>query len=255
MRTPLPATPVPGTIARMVAGAVQWGGSMLRSVTSCLGGCASLWYDRLARQVGETVGWQLRGQSHPPEGPDAPSAYRPIRPRPTAAAPTAPSSAPAEAPATGNGELVVLARDPWSLFAYWDLPASVRVARLRTLGPAARDAEEALRLTPLPAGDPIVLVLPAGTARRFVRVEPPGRSWLVEFGLRTQDGTFIPWLRADPISTPAERPSDDTTVYWMAVTPNAPPIPAERRWNGARLPRAAETPAPCLPSSHARPAT
>jgi hypothetical protein len=100
-----------------------------------------------------------------------------------------------------------------------------------------------------------VLRLPPGTTRRHIRVEPAGTSWLVEFGLETSPGSFVAWLRSEPVATPPAGPSTDTAVRWMTVTPGAPPLPAERRWNGIRLPRGEPVSATGLPSSHAHPAT
>ena len=155
-----------------------------------------------------------------------------------------------EAPPSPSERLVVLARDPWSLFAYWDFSAGQRLERLRTLGPTAQDAREALRLTPLANGPAIILELPPGATRRYVRVEPPGLAWTVEFGLQTPHGEFIPWLAAEPVATPPATASPDTTVHWVTVPPQGAPIPTDRPWNGERL-RASDSPSPTpLPASH-----
>lgn len=155
----------------------------------------------------------------------------------------------AATPRTPAARLVALARDPWSLFAYWDVAANDRIAWLRRLGADAQDACEALRLTPVPDGEPHVIDLAPGATQRYVQVDQPGREWQVELGLRTRDGRFISWLNAAPVSTPPAGPSADTTVQWLAVPPRGAPVPTHRAWNGARVtpPSAAVEP---LPASH-----
>jgi hypothetical protein len=148
---------------------------------------------------------------------------------------------PGELPrAYGQDRITLLARDPWWLFAYWEVVPTTRVAVLRTLGAEAEAAREVLRVydvtgvTAAGASTGAAEVeLPPGTTQRYLNVTRPGASYVVEIGLRTATGRFVALAGSNPVTTPRASPSPDATVRWV-----------ELRRDGVALDAGAGTPAP-----------
>ena len=129
-------------------------------------------------------------------------------PEPAAAAPL-PSS-------YGQDLIVLQARDPRWLCAYWELtPAHVASGRAK-LGSEESKAAWILR------------VYQEGSPRRFdIDLSPgandwtfqvkPDRTWIVEIGLRALDGRFVPLARSNRVRTPPDRPSDRIDPDWEPI--------------------------------------
>ena len=129
----------------------------------------------------------------------------------------------------GRDRLVLLPRDPWTLFAYWEITPHTRTAAIDGLGPDAAGARAVLRISDVtfvtPAGDHACLTLdlepPAEATRTYVHGCRPGASYRVELGLRTPANRFIPMVRSNTVTLPAATPSTDTTVRWAGSPPPA----------------------------------
>jgi hypothetical protein len=162
----------------------------------------------------------------------------PAAPRhPELAAPPADAASTREPPPTyGQSRVVLVARDPWSLFAHWDIQPVRRVEVLRGLGADGEHAEEVLRLydTAAPHVSFRDLVLPPGAARAHLDVPDAGRTYRVEVGLRTATGRFVPLATSNLATTPPAQPSYDTSVRWVAPrTDGAAEVTVP--WNGRRV--------------------
>ena len=121
--------------------------------------------------------------------------------------------------AYGVDRLTLLARDPSSLFAYWEVTPRRREPALAALGPEAEGASQVLRLYADGAdADTIVDVeLPADLGSRYVTVSNPGASCRAEIGLGTASGRFVPLLSSNTVRMPSAAPSRDTSVVWDVV--------------------------------------
>lgn len=141
--------------------------------------------------------------------------------------------------AYGRDRCVLVPRDPWWLFAFWEVTPTTRVAALRALGAEAEDAAEVLRVLERPPGAPERLAfdveLTPGADRWYVPLARPGGAWVVELGLRTAHGGFVPLVRSNPAVAPAAAPSEQTDVEWVTVRPDAPPAPTPATWSGQRV--------------------
>jgi hypothetical protein len=161
--------------------------------------------------------------------------------------------------AYGREQLILLARDPWTLFAYWEIAPGTRVATLRALGAEAGAAREVLRVYDVtfvtPTGDQAWLAfdieLPARASSAYATVARPGASYSVQIGLRTQTNRFLPMARSNTVTLPPAAPSPDTTVRWMQVLAGTPaPVLAEA--NAGREARPATGAPGVVPAAPAR---
>jgi hypothetical protein len=216
-----------------------------------LGGGASPWQSlqqlaqTLSRTVREQLGGLLSALGHGPRGQHSPP-DRHERPASTGtsgeSAPAAPSAASPPAgddlpPTYGRCRAVLVARDPWSLFAHWEVPPARRIEVLRWLDGEGEETREVLRLsdttsTPLAFHD---VELPPGAQRIHLEANP-GRTYRAEIGIRTLRGRFIPLATSDLALTPAALPSSDTSVRWVTVADGGMPREAAVAWSGSRVP-------------------
>lgn len=133
--------------------------------------------------------------------------------------------------------MVLLARDPWTLFAHWEISPVRRVEVLRSLGEEGEHAQEILRLYEtgrIPHTSRDIMLAP-GAGRAQVEVEHPGRPYRVEVGLRTASGRFVPLAASNVASTPAAHPSDDTSVRWVTLGPDGAAGEVAVAWSGRRV--------------------
>ncbi len=114
----------------------------------------------------------------------------------------------------GVDEVTVLARDPYTLFAHWEVtPAGLAAARERLGG----EGVLVLRLTAA-AGPVIDEQLTRDAGRGYLPAPYPG-AWLVPIlGLRGADGRLEPIASAPRVRVPWSHP-EEGPVEWMEVAP------------------------------------
>jgi hypothetical protein len=127
--------------------------------------------------------------------------------------------------AYGHDRIVALPRDPWWLYAYWEITPTTRVQALRTLGAEAEGTREVLRVYDVTfvtftgdnAWQSFDVELPPGSDNWYLNVARPAASYCIEIGLRTPGGRFLPLARSNAASTPRSSPSPDTSVQWVEL--------------------------------------
>ncbi len=148
--------------------------------------------------------------------------------------------------AYGCDRIVLLPRDPWWVFTYWEITPTTRVQALRALGAEAEGARELLRVYDVTfitftgdnAWQSFDVELPPGADRWYLNVGRPAASFCVEIGLATPGGRFLPLARSNVVTTPRATPSPDTTVRWVEVAAGAV-CESARTWEGTPLPSVA----------------
>ena len=123
----------------------------------------------------------------------------------------------------GVDKMVLMVRDPWWLYSYWELKNST-VERLKSeLKDEFYRAKRILRVY-----DVTDIIFNGANANRFFDIQihefannwyidagSPGRSWCVDLGLQLSDGRFITILRSNVVQTPLDGPSWITDEEWM----------------------------------------
>lgn len=123
----------------------------------------------------------------------------------------------------GSDRLVLLARDPHCLYAYWDLsPAHVE----HVLATAGSDALRTVLRTYDATQIPFDATPPsrfqdfavAGNARSlYAYVGKPASSFVAEVGFLRSDGAFFPLARSAPVWTPRTEQPGTAPGQWMTV--------------------------------------
>jgi hypothetical protein len=122
----------------------------------------------------------------------------------------------------GDNKLVLLVRDPWWLFAYWEIEDGHHQEIARQI---ARDGHKN-RKTVLRVFDVTGAGLPKFNSffdielnvysdNWYIDVGVPDREWMAEIGYRTNEGLFYVLARSNRVRTPAFGISDVLDEEWM----------------------------------------
>ncbi len=168
------------------------------------------------------------------------STRRPIRPRrgQTARSPARPSPAPSprvssaltEEPYTlptsyGEDRLVLMVRDPWWLYAYWEIrPDTERAVRQQLQPDEVAGLQSVLRVAEITgrtqSGDTphrtFDIRLSGMATNWYIQTNAPNRTFLAELGLLTKTGRFLPLARSNQVTTPPDGPSAVVDEQWAA---------------------------------------
>lgn len=127
---------------------------------------------------------------------------------------------------TGYGEdrIVLMVKDPWWLYAYWEIQPSTERAARRALAPReVAGLQSIIRVYDVtdrqfpaqPAHASFDIPLSGLATNWYIQVDAPNRSFIVEIGLVTNGGRFILLARSNRVTTPRFGPSDVIDEEWM----------------------------------------
>lgn len=161
-------------------------------------------------------------ESSPPAGSDAPHVEA------TAASmQPAPSAAPVEVPGDlpvqyGIDRLVVLVRDPYWVYAWWELTDGTLDAGRREIGVAGELVLRMYDISDLEwdgANHHAHFDIEIGdlAGNWYIELGKPGASFVGEIGLRGPDGRFLALLRSNYVTLPRDSMSPVLDEEWMVV--------------------------------------
>ncbi len=127
----------------------------------------------------------------------------------------------------GVTRLRLLVKDPFWLFAHWDVAPTVWSGLKSELGErTAALSRLTLRVADAQQGGGPVILLPQGARSWYVRADDVPRSYRAELGLTLPSGGFRRLAVSNLVTTPR-------------VGPSAQRAPRRQRWDASRRPRAA----------------
>lgn len=121
----------------------------------------------------------------------------------------------------GDTKLVLLVRDPWWLFAYWEIEASREATAREAAHRRGGDFRTVLRVydvtgLDLPRKNSFFdIELNFHATNWYIDVGLPNRDWVAEIGYRFDDGHFIGLVRSNRVRTPSFGLSDVLDEEWM----------------------------------------
>ena len=126
----------------------------------------------------------------------------------------------------GEDRIVAMVKDPWWLFAYWEIQSSTERAARNQLHPGEIAGHQSiLRVYDVtdvrgdlkPAHRMFDIILSGLASNWYIHVNAPGRSFVIEIGLLTPQGRFIPLARSNRVTTPRSGPSEVIDEQWMTT--------------------------------------
>lgn len=147
--------------------------------------------------------------------PPAPSAATPAEIAATASAQPLPAQ-------YGIDRLVLLVRDPWWVYAWWELTPTTLASGRRALD---APADLALRVYDISTIDwdgvnhhsYFDIDVHDLASNWYIELGKPGASFCAELGLRTADGRFLALVRSNIVTLPRDGMSHVVDEEWMIV--------------------------------------
>jgi uncharacterized protein len=127
-------------------------------------------------------------------------------------------------PGYGDNKIVILVRDPWWIFAYWEIRRDKEEEITRSIRSDGDDpAKSVLRVYDVTginfngrnARSYFDIDLKGCANNWYINVGSPDRSWLVDIGILTKNGKFYCLARSNIVRTPPYGMSDQLDAEWM----------------------------------------
>ena len=122
----------------------------------------------------------------------------------------------------GDNKIVLLVRDPWWLFAYWEVTPEHEASVLGQIRRAGLTKQKTvLRVYDTTEASPektrsfFDIELNFFVDHWYIDVGSPDRSWVVDLGIRTAEGRFFTLVRSNRVHTPRFGPSNVLDEEWM----------------------------------------
>lgn len=126
----------------------------------------------------------------------------------------------------GDTRITLMVKDPWWLFAYWEVsPQTERSVRSQLLPHEIADLQTVLRVYDVtdvdfpsqPAHHAFDISLSGLASNWYIHTNAPHRSFLVEIGLLTAGGRFLLLARSNCVTAPRFGPSDVIDEEWLTT--------------------------------------
>ena len=122
----------------------------------------------------------------------------------------------------GDDQITLLVRDPWWLYAYWEVTPRREEEVLKAIRRAGLVRQKTvLRVydttgaAPENANSFFDIELNFFADHWYIDVGNPDREWVVDVGIRTTNGRFFTLVRSRQVRTPRFGPSDILDEEWM----------------------------------------
>lgn len=125
----------------------------------------------------------------------------------------------------GDNRMVLMVRDPECLFAYWEPRKDVVDNILNALGSMAHSAKMVLRVYDVTdvifngnnAHTYFDIEVTGGARSWYIHTGKPNRSFCVDIGFLTPNGTFRLIVRSNQVKTPPAGVSEVVDETWMSI--------------------------------------
>ena len=120
----------------------------------------------------------------------------------------------------GDHFIFLMVRDPYWIYAYWEMQKECQEAALNQLGGDWNTVKSILRIydTSGKNNRPVFFDIDlSGLARTWYIEGQPNHSYVIEIGLLHNDGRFLPLARSNEVTTPRAWMSEIIDEQWMGI--------------------------------------
>lgn len=122
----------------------------------------------------------------------------------------------------GNNKLVLMVRDPYWVYSYWEIQQDKISAGLKALAKPHDEIRWVLRVfttqvgSKTPASPPADIEVQADARSWYLHLNSAGATYYAEIGLMDRQGKFHRLATSNTITLPPDRPSDVVDEQWMS---------------------------------------
>lgn len=115
----------------------------------------------------------------------------------------------------GETRLTALVRDPYWIFAYWEIAGETHRLAQKAVGPEAWSAAgPILRVHDASGRAHYDVAIDEEVRNWYLNVGQPDRAWYLEIGRLTKSGRFVMLARSNTVHTPRDGPSQVIDPRW-----------------------------------------
>ena len=122
----------------------------------------------------------------------------------------------------GDNKIVLMARDPWTVFSYWEIRKEVEAGVKATIcKKGLKPLKSVLKVYQALGNEsePELKIANEVELRNwatswYIHVDEPGKEWLVDIGIIADNGEFFCLSRSNRVSTPANYMSETCEGEW-----------------------------------------
>ncbi|NLK00084.1 MAG: DUF4912 domain-containing protein [Clostridia bacterium] len=120
-------------------------------------------------------------------------------------------------------QIVLMVRDPEWLYAYWEITATKQKQLSQQLGNLWQSSSPALRIYEVNQNNGhnneifFDIKVNEGTRNWYIHVGKPNQSFFIDLGRLLSDGSFLPILRSNLVTTPSNSFSQEIDPQWPPV--------------------------------------
>ncbi|MGP0565403.1 MULTISPECIES: DUF4912 domain-containing protein [unclassified Nitrospina] len=118
----------------------------------------------------------------------------------------------------GDHRLVMMVRDPYWVYCYWELQPQYVEEALSRLGRQAHEVRWVIRIHSQggQAGtDHFDTEIDTRARSWYIHLAPPGATFTAEIGVRDGAGQYVAVVRSNSVTLPMDRPSANMDEQWM----------------------------------------
>jgi len=116
----------------------------------------------------------------------------------------------------GNSQITLLARDPYWLYAYWEISPESKDAFIRDLGPELWEKSvPALKVTNISKNESFFVRINDFSDSWYINVNYPNCLYVAELGRKISERFFISIASSNYVSTPGCSVSSNTAAYFI----------------------------------------
>jgi hypothetical protein len=119
----------------------------------------------------------------------------------------------------GDHKLVMMVRDPWWAYLYWELNPEAVSHALNKASCGIHQVRCVLRVHPMSQKDAreFDVDIDFRTGSHYLNLAAPGHAFYSEIGFITPDGRFVSLAKSNSIALPLDRPSDELDERWLTT--------------------------------------
>lgn len=117
----------------------------------------------------------------------------------------------------GDHKLVMMVRDPWWAYLYWELDPETISRALNNV--SIHQVRCVLRVHPMSQKDAedFDVEIDFRSNSHYLNLAAPGHAFFTEIGFITPDGDFVALAKSNSIALPLDRPAEEIDERWMST--------------------------------------